>query len=130
MVTILQGTCSFFLPSWSSFNRPSAEINRNAQNVTKCPTPGSSWISSSRQTTAEQHPNNVVAISGNACAIFLLMKKKSSSLYQSLYNFHCFAFLNLTVLAEIAEMKLKDESQLVEITIKFKHHIYQLFLKY
>ena len=74
--------------------------------------------------TAEQHPNNVVAISGNA--IFLEMKKKSSSFYY----FHCFAFLNLTVLAEIAEIKLKDESQLVEITIKFKRHIYQLFLKY
>ena len=74
--------------------------------------------------TAEQHPNNVVAISGNA--IFLQMKKKSSSLY----HFHCFAFLNLTVRTEIAEMKLKDESQLVEITIKFKHHVYQLFLKY
>ena len=73
--------------------------------------------------TAEQHPNNVVAISGNA--IFLQMKKKSS-----LYHFHCFAFLNLTVLTEIAEMKLKDESQLVEITIKFKHHVYQIFLKF
>ena len=71
--------------------------------------------------TAEQHPNNVVAISGNA--IFLQMKKKSSSLY----HFHCFAFLNLTVRTE---MKLKDESQLVEITIKFKYHVYQLFLKY
>ena len=85
MVTILPGTCSFFLPSWSSFNRPSAEINRNAQNVTKCPTPGSSWISSSRQMTAEQHPNNVVAISGNA--IFLEMKKKFKFVLFSLFCF-------------------------------------------
>ena len=73
--------------------------------------------------TAEQHPNNVVAISRNA--IFLQMKKKIKFV-----SFSLFCFLNLTVLTEIAEMKLKDESQLVEITIKFKHHVYQLCLKY